>query len=222
MQRVFLVVGILMAGVLIAAPADAGVARDRLEAFTQGLDSLSGTFEQEAERADGSTGEVTSGTLALRAPRQFRWEYEAPFPQLIVADGDNIWIHDIDLDQVTVRQQASEEARSPLTVLIDFSQLDRDYTVAEGTNPAGLPTLLLKPRATGEDASILDCTIAFNEKGPVSMRVRDGLGQSTIWRFGPWQRNPKLDDGLFTFAPPKGADVIGQAVPRARTEPIRN
>lgn len=221
MRGLVLMTGFVLAGFL-CAPLEAGVARDRLEAFTKGLDSLTGTFEQEAERADGSRGEVTRGTLALRAPRQFRWEYEAPFPQLIVADGDNIWIHDIDLEQVTVRQQASEEARSPLTVLIDFSQLDRDYTVAEGKSPAGLPTLLLKPRATGEDASILDCTIAFDDRGPVSMRVRDGLGQSTMWRFGVWQRNPKLDDGMFAFSPPKGADVIGKPVPPARTQPIRN
>lgn len=207
---------------LASATVEAGAARDRLEAFTKGLDSLSGSFVQQTKGNNDSVGETTRGTLALRAPRQFRWEYAAPYPQTIVADGDNVWIHDVDLEQVTVRQQASEEARSPLTVLIDFSQLDRDYTVAEGKAKDGLLTLLLTPRKPDEGGVFQDCTIAFNAEGPARMEVRDGLGQQTVWRFSGWQRNPKLDASLFVFTPPPGADVIGEAVPRPNTQPLRN
>ncbi len=207
---------------LFSVVAHAGPARDRLEAFTRGLDSLSGSFVQESLDANGAPGETTRGTLALRAPRQFRWEYAAPFPQTIVADGNNIWIHDIDLEQVTVRQQASEEARSPLTVLIDFSQLDRDYTVAEGRAKDGLSTLMLKPRSEDESGSLQECVIAFNGTGPVSMEVRDGLGQRTVWRFSGWKRNPRLEDALFAFTPPPGTDVIGEAIRPADTRPIRD
>lgn len=221
MRSIFLIAGFAIAS-FAAGLAHAGSARDQLEAFTKGLDSLSGNFVQESKSSNGAKGETTRGTLALRAPRQFRWEYAAPYPQTIVADGDNVWIHDIDLEQVTVRQQASEEARSPLTVLIDFSQLDRDYTVAEGKAKDGLLTLLLKPRYQDESGSLEDCTIAFDSRGPARMEVRDGLGQLTIWRFSGWQRNPKLDDKLFAFTPPPGTDVIGEAVPRPNTQPLRD
>ncbi len=206
----------------LVGTAQAGPARDQLEAFTKGLDSLSGTFVQETLDAKNRVDETTRGTLALRAPRQFRWEYAAPFPQTIVADGDNVWIHDVDLEQVTVRQQASEEARSPLTVLIDFSQLDRDYIVAEGKSADGTPTLQLKPRDAGEGSSIDTCTISFDSKGPSRMEVRDGLGQRTRWSFSNWKRNPTLEDRLFAFTPPPGADVIGEAVPRPDTRPLKN
>jgi len=200
----------------------AGPARERLEAFTQGLDSLSGTFIQKTLDANGKAGETTRGTLALRAPRQFRWEYAAPYPQTIVADGDNVWIHDVDLEQVTVRQQASEEARSPLTVLIDFSQLDRDYVVAEGRAKNGSPTLLLKPRDADDSGSMDACTITFDAKGPAHMEVRDGLGQRTLWSFSNWKRNPRLEDRLFSFTPPAGTDVIGEATPKPDTRPLRD
>ena len=221
MRSILLSLSLALAS-LAAGNAQAGAARDRLEAFTRGLDSLSGNFVQQTHGVNGSAGETTRGTLALRAPRQFRWEYDAPYPQTIVADGDNVWIHDVDLEQVTVRQQASEEARSPLTVLIDFSQLDRDYTVAEGKAKDGLLTLLLKPRDPDAGGSLQDCTIAFDAAGPARMEVRDGLGQVTVWRFSGWKRNPKLDDKLFVFTPPAGADVIGEAVPRPNTRPVRD
>ena len=126
------------------------------------------------------------------------------------------------LEQVTVRQQASEEARSPLTVLIDFSQLDRDYVVAEGRSKDGSPTLVLQPREKDDAGSIDSCTITFDAKAPAHMEVRDGLGQRTIWSFSNWKRNPKLEDRLFSFTPPPGTDVIGEATPRADTRPLRN
>ncbi len=217
-----IVIGLgLVLSCLVSGHASAGTARDRLEAFTRGLDSLSGRFVQQSG-GTGAASETTRGTLALRAPRQFRWEYAAPYPQTIVADGDNVWIHDVDLEQVTVRRQASEEARSPLTVLIDFSQLDRDYIVAEGKSKDGLLTLLLKPRVADEGGSLQDCVIAFDATGPARMDVRDGLGQQTVWRFSDWKRNPTLDDKLFVFTPPPGTDVIGEAVPRPDTRPIRD
>ena len=72
------------------------------------------------------------GSVKLSAPRQFRWEYLKPAPQLIVADGDHIWIYDPDLEQVTVRKQSLEEQGSPLAVLIDPTELDRQYKVSEG------------------------------------------------------------------------------------------
>lgn len=221
-MRYFVSSLVLAFATFASGTALSGPARDQLEAFTRGLDSLSGTFVQKTLDANGKAGETTRGTLALRAPRQFRWEYAAPYPQTIVADGDNVWIHDVDLEQVTVRQQASEEARSPLTVLIDFSQLDRDYMVAEGRSKDGSPTLVLKPRGNDESGSIDACTITFDARGPARMEVRDGLGQRTIWSFSNWKRNPKLEDRLFAFTPPPGADVIGEATPRADTRPLRN
>ena len=199
--------------------AHAGAARDRLDAFTRGLASLQGTFTQETRGADKRVHDTTSGSLALSAPRQFRWQYDKPYPQLIVADGLNLWIYDQDLQQVTVRAQSSEESRSPLTVLVDPGQLERDYKVAEPGESDGMQWLRLEPK--GKDAPFKTCEIGFGQEGPILMRVHDMLGQTTEWRFGRWQRNAKLDPALFKFTPPAGTDVVGEPIKGAEVFPVK-
>ena len=108
---------------LVATTASAAGARDQLTAFTQGLKGLDGRFEQRVFDPNGRPTETTRGTVKLSAPRQFRWEVTSPAAQLIVADGDHIWIWDPDLEQVTVRNQSFEEQGSPLTVLIDPTEV---------------------------------------------------------------------------------------------------
>ena len=201
------------------AAAHAGPARERLDAFTHGLTSLQGTFQQETRGADKRVHDTTSGSLALSAPRLFRWQYDKPFPQLIVADGLNLWIYDQDLRQVTVRAQSSEESKSPLTILVDPGQLEREYKVEEPGESEGAQWLRLKPK--GKDAPFTSCEIGFGEDGPSRMRVSDSLGQTTEWRFGRWQRNAKLDPSLFKFTPPAGADVVGEPIKSAEVFPVK-
>ena len=107
---------------LASGSAFAG-ARERLQDFTTGLKGLEGRFEQRVFDPNGKQTEHSSGTVELSAPRLFRWAYLKPYAQLIVADGDHIWIHDPELDQVTVRNQSYEEQSSPLAVLIDPTEL---------------------------------------------------------------------------------------------------
>ena len=98
---------------LLAGNAFAG-ARDELKSFASGLKGLDGQFTQQVYDAKGKLKESSSGRVALSAPRLFRWEYAKPYPQLIVADGKKVWVYDPDLQQVTVRDQGSEEQNSPL------------------------------------------------------------------------------------------------------------
>jgi len=202
----------------IATEASAQSARAQLESFARGLTSLQGTFSQETQAKDGRTTDRTSGKVALNVPRLLRWEYEQPFPQLIVADGLNIWTYDRDLEQATVRAQASDEARSPLMVLIEPGQLDREYKVSEVGAGDEVRALRLVPK--GKDAGFASCELRFGSDGPSSMRVTDNLGQTTDWRFGPWQRNLKLDPALFRFDPPQGTDVIGEPIRGAEVTPL--
>ena len=118
-----LALGILLA--VTAWPAHAAdSARTRMEAFSRGLQSVSGRFSQSVTDANGHQGDASSGTFALQAPRQFRWETLSPYQQTIVADGRRVWVYEPDLEQVSVRNQGVAEAQSPLTVLTDLSQLD--------------------------------------------------------------------------------------------------
>jgi len=211
---------LLLAFVLIGvAPAThAEAARDRLETFARGLDSLSGEFTQVSISPDGDIQEESHGHLALHAPRQFRWQYVEPFPQLIVADGNNVWIYDEDLEQVTVRSQSQEEAQSPLTVLIDMAQLDRDFKVRP-LPPSG-DVQWLELNAIAKEPAFKSVRIGLGKQGPQQMILVDLIDNRTEWRFSDWQRNPVLKPDLFRFVPPAGVDVVGEPVQGAEVRPI--
>ncbi|MEO6927089.1 MAG: outer membrane lipoprotein chaperone LolA, partial [Rhodanobacter sp.] len=89
------------------AHAAVGPARARLDAFATGLHSLTGHFSQTLTNANGQAAKTSSGTLALEAPREFRWDTLAPYKQTIVADGGRVWMYDPELEQVTVRKQST-------------------------------------------------------------------------------------------------------------------
>jgi outer membrane lipoprotein carrier protein len=207
---------------LFAAPSawSADTARARLDAFTDKLDTLRGTFVQQVYDGGGTLSDTSSGTLALKAPRQFRWEYLKPFPQLIVADGDNVWVFDQDLDQVTVRAQSQEEAQSPLTVLTDLAQLDRDYQSTELGVVDGAQVLRLTSKA--DEPPFTRCDLGFEGEQLVRMELTDNLGQRNVLRFGRWERNPALAATLFSFTPPAGVDVVGEPVKNAEVIPLKD
>ena len=192
---------------LAASSAFAG-ARDDLNTFTKGLKGLSGQFTQQVFDPSGKLKENSSGQVALSAPRLFRWEYVKPYAQVIVADGKKVWVHEPDLQQVTVRPQGDEEQNSPLSALIDPSRLDAQFDVKELGAVEGLEWLLLTPKTEG-DAGFRSARLGFDKTGLAKMRVVDALGQHTDISFSGWKRNPAFAAGTFRFTPPKGVDVIG-------------
>ena len=197
--------------------ADAG--RAKLDAFAKGINAISADFEQQVHDPNGGAKD-SHGTLALKAPRQFRWNVSKPYQQLIVADGEKVWIYDPELEQVTVRAQGTEEAHSPLTVLTDLSQLDRDFTTSEQGEHDGLAWLRLKSR--DKEPQFAYCDLGFDAQGLVRMRFEDTLGNDTEIRFSNWQRNPKLAADAFRFTPPKGVDVVGDPTPAAEVHPVKD
>ncbi|HET9048365.1 MAG TPA: outer membrane lipoprotein carrier protein LolA [Chiayiivirga sp.] len=214
---------LVLVAMLLGFGADAARAADphaTLAAFTEGLKGLSGQFHQTVIDANEQVTEDSRGTLALSVPRQFRWSYESPFPQLIVADGDRIWIYDPDLEQVQVRPQGAEEQQSPLSALIDPSELDRQFTLSEGGNEDGLAWVRLVPKA--EDAPFSTARLGFSANELARMEMIDALGQKTVVRFSGWQRNPEFDAGTFRFVAPPGVDVIGESSAAAQAFPIHD
>jgi outer membrane lipoprotein carrier protein len=205
---------------LASGTAFAG-ARERMQDFTHGLKGLEGRFEQRVFDPNGKQTEHSSGTVELSAPRLFRWAYLKPYAQLIVADGDHIWIHDPDLDQVTVRNQSFEEQSSPLAVLIDPTELERQFLVKEAATSGGLEWVVLTPRKA-DGAPFDKARLGFGVGGLVRMELFDALGQRTEMNFSGWQRNPRFAAGRFRFTPPKGADVIGDVSPGAKVTPLRD
>lgn len=204
---------------LNTAMAAVGPARAKLDAFATGLHSLTGHFEQSLTDINGQASKHSSGTLALLAPRQFRWDTLTPYKQTIVADGSRVWMYDPELDQVTVRKQSAEEAHSPLTVLTDIKHIDNNFKVIEQGEHDGLVWLRLS--STAKDPQFDFADLGFDANGLARMTFRDQLGSTTDIRFSDWQRNPEIPDATFNFVPPKGADVIGD-VPVITTQPLKD
>jgi outer membrane lipoprotein carrier protein len=210
------VVALALAPTLAAASAG----REAISRFTADLRSLDGRFVQQVFDAQGGTGERSEGRISLKAPRQFRWEYQQPYPQLIVADGDHLWLYDPDLEQVTVRVQSYEEQSSPLAALIDPGELDRQFIVGEGGQGEGLTWVDLKARKP-EDSAVQSAKLGFNASGLARMVFEDQLGQRTEVSFSQWTRNGALPADLFRFTPPEGVDVVGETRDSAEVRPLQ-
>jgi outer membrane lipoprotein carrier protein len=217
---VFAVTAVMLAlSLSAAAQAAAGPARARLDSFANGLHSLTGHFSQTLTDVNGQTSKTSAGTLALEAPRQFRWDTLTPYKQTIVADGSRVWMYDPELEQVTVRVQSTEEAHSPLTVLTDVKQLDRNFKASEQGERDGLAWLRLT--STAKDPQFDHADLGFDVNGLARMTFRDQLGSTTDIRFSNWQRNAAIPPSAFNFVPPKGADVIGDA-PVMTVQPLKD
>lgn len=214
MNRTLLIFGLaLLCGLLPALPAaaqdaaPAASARGQLERFSAGLDTLRARFEQQVVSTDGSVDEVTGGEVWLQRPQRFRWAYGGEFPQLVVADGQRVWIYDEALEQVTVEDQAGAAADSPLTLLTDPGRLDEQFEVREAGEVDGLHYIELRARSA--ESQFERVLLGLRADGLELMIMEDAFGLRTELRFLDVERNPELDDALFTFVPPEGADVIG-------------
>jgi len=222
MKRLTLLLSIaaLALGLTCVAHAEPpGAARARLDAFAQNLHSLTGQFNQSLTDINGKSTKTSAGTLALEAPREFRWDTLTPYKQTIVADGSRVWIYDPELEQVAVRVQSSEEAHSPLTVLTDVKQIDKNFKVSEQGERDGLQWLRLT--STSKDPQFDYADLGFDANGLARMTFRDQLGATTDIRFSGWQRNAVVPAATFNFVPPKGTDVIGDA-PVITTQPLKD
>lgn len=210
MSRVLRTVSCLALGLaLLSGNALAG-ARDELARFTRGLKGLEGEFTQQVYDANGRRKESSAGKVAVSAPRLFRWEYTTPFVQLVVADGEKVWIYEPDLQQATVKPQGEEERNSPLVALFEPARLERQFDVSEDATPSdGLQWMTLTPKVDAE-ANFQVARLGFNGQGLARMEVVDLVGQKTEIRFGAWRRNPSFAAGTFQFEPGKDVDVVGQ------------
>lgn len=192
---------------ILASTASAGPGRERLDAFLQGLTSLEARFRQVLLDEHGKAVDESTGTVYLQRPGRFRWDYRAPFPQLIIADGERLWLYDPGLEQVTVRAQAQALGSTPAALLASTQPVDQEFEVSElDGRDDGNAWLALTPRDAASNFERI--RIGFSEQGLHAMELRDSFGQTTRIEFSDIRRNPELDAALFRFQPPPGVDVI--------------
>ena len=141
--KTVLSLGLYLATFIVAAN-ESGPARSELEKFASELELFQADFTQTVRSQDGSFQDQTQGQVWLQSPDKLRWEYTGDFPEIIVADGKNIWIYDVSLEQVTVKPQSDQATDSPLMILADVSQLDTQFQVTEMGEFEGMKLMELK------------------------------------------------------------------------------
>lgn len=188
-------------------PAPPGSARAQLNTFSTGLEALHARFEQQVVSTDGAVSDRSSGEVWLQRPQRFRWEYGGDFPEVVVADGERLWIYDEALEQVTVEDQSAGELASPLTLLTDPGRLDEQFAVSEAGEADGLH--LLELRAHSAESDFERILLGLRDNALELMIMEDAFGLRTELHFRDVERNPNVDPARFTFTPPEGVDVIG-------------
>lgn len=196
--------------------AQSGPARTQLEQFSLELQTLQASFDQLVIGVDGAVEDESAGRLWLSRPQLFRWEYGGDFPELLVADGKNVWIYDEMLEQVTVKDQSRLSSDSPLTLLTDLSHLDEQFEVRELGDDNGMQLLELKARR--QEAEFERVLLGLRDDTLLLMAMEDAFGLRTEIRFRDIERNLALDASLFRFEPPPDTDVLGD-LPEGFDEP---
>jgi outer membrane lipoprotein carrier protein len=180
---------------------------ERLDQFMSRTQSARGDFEQRIYDRNRRLVQQSSGTLAFQRPGKFRWSYAKPYPQLIVGDGERIWIYDPDLKQVTVRKLDAALGATPAALLAGDNDAMKAFVLREEAPEGGLEWLSATPR--NKETNFERIRMGFGPAGLERMELIDAFGQTTDLRFIALDRSPGLDPSLFQFVPPPGADVIG-------------
>ena len=185
-----------------------------LDHFLEATHTLQADFSQELLDGGGNLIEEASGTFSLKRPNRFLWSYSEPFEQQVVADAENLWIHDVELEQVTVSPLGGAIASSPAMLLSGDGRVRDGFEIVETTGDGAIAWISLAPIEPGVDFRSVQ--VGFDAGELFALVLVDALGQVTSIQFRNMAVNLEIEDEFFRFEPPAGADVIGEPVDNAR------
>ena len=194
-----------------------------LENFVKTVKTGQATFTQvvtsPAREGQAPRVKTSSGQFEFSRPNRFRFDYAKPFVQTIVADGQTLWLYDVDLNQVTARKQATVLGSTPAALIAsaaDLQALQADFVLADAPDKDGLQWVLATPKS--KDGQLQSVRVGFRAGGEPTMptttlevlEIVDSFGQRSVLSFTGFKLNPALAASSFQFSTPKGADLIRQ------------
>lgn len=180
---------------------------ERLRQFVRDTQTARTPFTQVVTDKNGRVVQTVSGQFDLARPGRFRWSVDKPYKQLLVGDGQKVWVFDPDLNQVIVRNMGDALGASPAALLAGKADVESAFTWKDQPVADGLDWLQATPLS--KESTFSEIRLGFDANGLVALELFDAFGQKSVVRFTAFERNPKLAPELFKFSPPKGADVIG-------------
>lgn len=181
---------------------------ERIKEYFQNIQSASADFHQVVTDKQGHKTQDVTGVMQLQKPNKFRWDYNKPFVQQIIGDGEKIWLFDPELNQVTVRSFTKAAGSSPAALLAGGKEMERSFVIKDASRKGTLEWVLAVPKIgeTGFERLFL----GFKGDALMEMELHDSFGNRTAIQFINVVRNPKLSADLFKFTPPRDADVLGE------------
>jgi len=177
-----------------------------LEKFYSSVNTLRAEFRQTVFDADQQIIDQSRGALYIARPGRFRWEYLSPLPQNIISNAEKIWVHDIELEQVTVRNYQQTLAGTPAELLAGTGDITEQYEVSTIESADENEWLLLQPKV--DDTQFVDIRIGFKNDKLTTMRLTDSFERTTQLIFDELQENAPINLTLFSFEVPDDVDVI--------------
>ena len=200
---------LLLAMFVSVAQADAV---DALREFTRDVKSGRTTFTQvvtSAQSTDSAKKKTSSGSFEFARPNRFRFAYAKPYEQVIVGDGESVWLYDVDLQQVTVRAMDQALGATPAALLAG-ANVEKDFELKAQPSSQGLDWVQATPRAKGEAAGFQSLRVGFKGKALSAIELVDNFGQRSLLTFGEVATNVTPAADTFRFTPPKGVEVLKQ------------
>ena len=202
MKRLLTAIALLAAA--FAAQADSV---DTLRAFIREVNTGRAQFTQTVTSPDGVKKKTSSGSFEFARPNRFRFNYAKPFEQVIVADGQKVWIFDADLNQASSRKFTSALGATPAALLAGGS-LDKDFDLVAQPAKDGLDWVLANPKA--KDTAFKSVRVGFRGKDLAAVEIIDAFDQRSLLQFSQFASGVSFPADAFKFTPPAGADVIEQ------------
>ena len=179
-----------------------------LKDFFLNTQSMRAGFKQEVVDKQGRKVQKVEGTMQLQRPNKFRWDYQKPYEQQIISDGKQVFLYDVDLQQVTVRELSKTLGSSPAAMLAGGEAVEKSFTLKNAVRKDDLTWVLALPKdkESGFDRVLL----GFREGQLKKMELYDSFSHVTHIAFNQIERNPALTTQTFLFTTPKGVDVVGE------------
>lgn len=180
----------------------------RLKSFYRTTPAMKAEFKQTVLDRKGQTVQEVTGSMQLLRPGKFRWDYQKPYVQLIIGDGQKIWLFDPELSQVTVRSLEKMLGSSPAALLAGSQDVEKTFELKDAGRQDELEWVEAIPKQ--KDGSFENVLLGFKGDQLAEMELHDTFGQTTVIEFSHVERNPKLNPKAFSFTPPRGVDVVGE------------
>jgi len=193
---------------LLACSGAGAASIETLKSFLQQTSSGRARFAQIVVDKNMKQLQQATGVLEFARPGKFRWEYDKPYEQTIVSDGNKLWIYDKDLNQVTVRRLDEAIGSSPAALLFGNNEIEKNYNLTNLGNQENLDWIEAVPKA--KENAFERLRLGFSVNGLEAMELHDQFGQTTVIKFTALERNPEFPPDTFKFVLPKGADVISE------------